>query len=220
MMRRALLEWTLVCRMPSDAVSAAVVGRNLVVASLIGDLAEEEGMKRVLKLIVAVSLAAAAVSFVGSSAEVSDGAPCPAGVTAWLAGHAIPFDTTDPDAPHDDLEPLRDIIGDARIVALGEQTHGTKEFFDMKHRIFRFLVEEMGFRIFAFEADWYGLMALNACLLPDGPPIETAFRNLAYWTWQTEEVMALLQWMRAYNEATPGRPVQLVGLDVNVYVDH
>lgn len=84
----------------------------------------------------------------------------------------------------------------------------------MKHRIFRFLVEEMGFRLLGFEADWCGLIELNICLLPDGPPIETAFRNLAYWTWKTEEVMSLLRWMRAFNESNPvGAPVQLVGLD-------
>lgn len=139
---------------------------------------------------------------------------CPPEVTAWLVEHAIPFVTTDPEAPLDDLEPLREIIGDARIVALGEQTHGTSEFFQMKHRIFRFLVEEMGFRVFAFEADWLGLIELNACLQAGGPPIEAAFGNLGYWVWQTEEVMGLLRWMRAFNEAHPdGRPVQLVGVD-------
>jgi len=54
----------------------------------------------------------------------------------------------------DDLEPLRSLVGDARIVSLGEATHGTREFFLMKHRILRFLVERMGFTAFAIEATW------------------------------------------------------------------
>jgi len=171
-------------------------------------------MKSVSQPIIAVCVIAALVLLAFSSDETPDGAPCPAEVTAWLIDQAVPFDSTDPTASLDDLESLRAIIGDARIVGLGEQTHGTKEFFEIKHRIFRFLVEEMGFRLLGFEADWCGLIELNACLLPDGPPIETAFRNLAYWTWKTEEVMSLLRWMRAFNESNPvGAPVQLVGLD-------
>lgn len=165
-------------------------------------------------LIVAASLIAALASFACLSDDSQDEMACPPEVTAWLLDHALPFDSTNPTAQLDDLEPLRAIIGAARIVALGEQTHGTKEFFEMKHRIFRFLVEEMGFRLLGFEADWCGLIELNTCLLPAGPPIETAFRNLVYWTWQTEEVMSLLRWMRAFNESNPvGAPVQLVGLD-------
>lgn len=48
--------------------------------------------------------------------------------------------------------PLKQIIGNARVVALGEATHGTREFFQMKHRILEFLVREMGFTTFGIEA--------------------------------------------------------------------
>jgi hypothetical protein len=62
-------------------------------------------------------------------------------VSAWLRENAIPFDTTDPNSDFEDLMPLKELIGDARIVALGEATHGTHEFFQLKHRMLRFLVE-------------------------------------------------------------------------------
>ena len=52
----------------------------------------------------------------------------------------------------DDLQPLS-FLGKAKIVGLGEATHGTYEFFRLKHRIFRLLVENYNFRIFGFEAD-------------------------------------------------------------------
>ena len=46
------------------------------------------------------------------------------------------------------------MVGDARIVALGENTRGTRDFFEMKTRVLRFLVEEMGFRTFAMQVNW------------------------------------------------------------------
>ena len=65
-------------------------------------------------------------------------------INNWLRENAIPFNTTEPGSGFDDLMPLKEIIGDARIVALGEATHGTREFFQMKHRMLEFLVKEMG----------------------------------------------------------------------------
>jgi erythromycin esterase len=53
---------------------------------------------------------------------------------AWLRDNAVPLATTEPGSGFADLEPLRKVIGDARIVSLGEATHGTREFFQLKHR--------------------------------------------------------------------------------------
>lgn len=54
----------------------------------------------------------------------------------------------------DDLSPLAGMIGDARIVAVGKATHGTREFFLLKHRLVEFLVAELGLTTFATEANW------------------------------------------------------------------
>ncbi len=75
-------------------------------------------------------------------------------VPAWLAANAHPFAGPHLSLPHTDLEFLRDIVGDARVVSLGENTHGARDFFEMKARILRFLVEEVGFNTFAIEATW------------------------------------------------------------------
>jgi erythromycin esterase len=66
-------------------------------------------------------------------------------VEEWIASHAIRLTT--PQAGHGfkDMEPLKQAIGDARIVSLGEATHGTREFFQLKHRMLEFLATEMGF---------------------------------------------------------------------------
>jgi len=155
------------------------------------------------------------IGLVASAADDDASDACPSEVTKWLSQCAISLETTDPTVSLEDLEPLRAIIGDARIVGLGEQTHGTSQFSEMKHRIFRFLVEEMGFRLLAFEADWFSVRELNSCLRPGGQAIESAFSSLGYRVWQTNEVMALLHWIRGFNEANPDdRPVQLVGADI------
>jgi erythromycin esterase len=56
------------------------------------------------------------------------------------------------------------IFQDARIIGLGEATHGSKEFFDAKHRIFRYLVENHGIKVFAFEADFGESLYLNEAI--------------------------------------------------------
>jgi hypothetical protein len=61
-----------------------------------------------------------------------------------------------------DLEPFRALVGDARVVALGESWHTSGGFYLMKHRLFRFLVEEMGFRAFAIESNWDAVEQMNA----------------------------------------------------------
>ncbi len=118
----------------------------------------------------------------------------------WLKANAIPFDTTEPNSSFDDLMPLKKIIVDARIVALGEATHGTHEFFQMKHRMLEFLVEEMGFNTFAMEANWPEANRINDYVhTGEGDPAEL-LKGLYFWTWDTQEVLDMIRWMRAYNE--------------------
>ena len=66
----------------------------------------------------------------------------------WLKNHIVRIKTVQAGNGFDDLEPIKKIIGDARIVGLGENTHGSSEVFQMKHRLVEFLASEMGFTIF------------------------------------------------------------------------
>lgn len=120
---------------------------------------------------------------------------------SWLEAHAIPLTGTEAGTDLSDLEPLRQIVGDARIVALGEGTHGTAEFFRMKHRVVEFLVREMGFDAFAMEANWADTERMNEYVRTGQGDATHRLHNLRYWTWQTQEVLDLVHWMRAHNEA-------------------
>lgn len=131
--------------------------------------------------------------------------PLPAGVHA-LAGLS---DTL----PRGDLEPLRRIVGNARFVALGESTHTSGGYYQAKARLIRFMVEEMGFRVLAFETPWLeALPAARYVASCAGTP-EAALAGLTT-VWQDTNVRDLLRWMCEYNRAHPGDPVSFFGFDV------
>src|SRR5688500_7629555 len=73
-----------------------------------------------------------------------------------LAGYAPAIPTTD------DLAPFGALVGDASVVGLGESWHSSGGFYLMKHRLFRYLVEENGFRAFAIESNWEAVERTNA----------------------------------------------------------
>ncbi len=131
----------------------------------------------------------------------------------WLKANAIPFDTTEPNHSFEDLMPLKKIIGDARIVALGEATHGTHEFLQMKHRMLKFLVEEMGFNIFAMEANWPEANLINDYVhTGKGEPAQIL---RGYAGDEGEEVLDMIEWMRAYNENPSNtRKISFYGFDI------
>lgn len=134
-------------------------------------------------------------------------------VSEWIAAHAIRLAT--PVAGHgfDDMEPLREVVGDARIVSLGEATHGTREFFQLKHRMLEFLVTKMGFSIFSIEANMPEAYRLNDYVLRgEGDPAQL-LKGMYFWTWDTEEVLDMIRWMRAYNQSGKGR-VEFTGFDM------
>lgn len=138
--------------------------------------------------------------------------PIPAEATAWIESNAVPFDGSHLSLPHDDIGFLRNLVGDARIVSLGENTHGTRDFFEMKARILRFLVEEMAFDAFAIEATWPEANRLDTYVRTgQGNPAEL-LSGLYFWTWNTESVLEMIEWIRAHNEA--GGDVGFYGFDM------
>lgn len=139
----------------------------------------------------------------------------PPELTAWLQVNAASFSTTDPAAGVADLAPFQKIIADARVVALGEDTHGTHEFAEMKDRLLRFLVTRMGFTLFAMEANWPEANRLNDYVLGgDGDPA-ALLKGLYFWTWNTQEVLDLIRWMRTYNDRRGSAPaISFLGFDM------
>ncbi len=136
-------------------------------------------------------------------------------IQAWIQQAAIPLTTTDPQAALDDLQPLQQMVGNATIVGLGEESHGSREFFTMKQRLVEFLVEKMGFTLFAIEGSWTaGMLANQYVLTGQGDP-QAVLQQFHAWIWNTQEVLSLLEWMRAYNaDPTHAQKVHFAGFDM------
>jgi erythromycin esterase len=138
--------------------------------------------------------------------------PSPQAVS-WLRSRAIPVATVEAENGFADLEPLKKLIGDARVVSLGEQTHGTREFFQMKHRLVEFLASEMGFTIFAIEANMPESYRVNDYILSGKGDPKELLKGMYFWTWNTQEVLDMIEWMRRFNESGRGR-ILFTGFDM------
>lgn len=134
-------------------------------------------------------------------------------VISALQEHTIALKTVQAGSGFEDLQPLKPILEGKRIIALGEATHGTREFFQMKHRMLEFLVKEMGYENFGMETSPDVGQALDDYIHGgSGNP-----REVLYWPWATAEVMDMLDWMRAYNADTlTARKIAFHGIDPTV----
>ena len=117
-----------------------------------------------------------------------------------------------------DLSGLLDRIADARVVLLGEASHGTAEFYDMRARITRELIERKGFRIVAVEADWPDAAQIDHFVRDTRlePTVEATFTRFPTWMWANRQVLEFVRWLRNHNSrfTSPSEAVGFFGLDL------
>ncbi|MFF5706941.1 erythromycin esterase family protein [Streptomyces sp. NPDC012794] len=141
-------------------------------------------------------------------------------IARWLDEHAKPLSTLTPGAPVEDLQPLGEALRGTRIIGLGESTHGTSEFFRLKHRMLEFLVREEGFTALAMEASQSAARALDAYVRYGAGSPERLVARLGFWTWRTREMVDLVEWLRAHNRDLPAeRRIRFVGTDPQLCAD-
>ena len=105
-----------------------------------------------------------------------------------------------------DLNGLLERIGDSRLVLLGEATHGTAEFYDMRARITRELIEKKGFNIIAVEADWPDATSIDFYIRgpSHNPGNKSDFRAKPFsgfpsWMWANQSVLEFTHWLKDNN---------------------
>jgi erythromycin esterase len=107
------------------------------------------------------------------------------------------------------------IPGDARIIALGEATHGNAEFQQLKLDVFRVMVEKYGVRAFGLEGDYGGCEAVNRYIHGGEGNAEEAAAAIGFAIYRTQQMADLIGWMRTYNDsAAEGEDLRFYGFDM------
>ncbi len=116
-----------------------------------------------------------------------------------ISHHCEAFETLE-DA---DINPLLERIGNARVVLIGEASHGTSEFYRMRARITQRLIETKGFNIIAAEADWPDAARIDHYVRQrDVAPSEwEAFGRFPTWMWRNEDVREFIDWLHEHNKS-------------------
>lgn len=135
-------------------------------------------------------------------------------IQQWLSGTACPLTSLVAGAPVEDLAPLGKALAGVRVVGLGEASHGTREFFQLKHRLVEYLVTELGYSVLAMEASESAAPAVDAYVRDGVGDAANVVAGLGFWTWRTEEVVTLVEWMRSYNAERPAsEQIGFAGID-------
>ena len=107
---------------------------------------------------------------------------------------------------------------EAQIVALGEATHGNKEFQQLRLDVFQVLAEQYGVRAFALEGDFGGCEAVNRYIHGGSGTAAEALSAIGFAICRTDEMERLVEWMREYNaSAAPGEDLRFYGFDMQQY---
>lgn len=129
--------------------------------------------------------------------------------------YALPFES---DA---DLLPLLEAIGDAKIVLLGEASHGTSEFYTVRAKLSKMLIEQKGFSAIAIEGDWPSAQHVNRyikgydAVQKTTQEILKSFSRWPTWMWANEEIATFVDWLKKHNSnKTPDQKAGFYGIDM------
>ncbi|MCH7903517.1 MAG: erythromycin esterase family protein [Armatimonadetes bacterium] len=132
-----------------------------------------------------------------------------------LSRASLPLKTVVAGNGFDDMALMAKSLQGVEVVGMGEPTHGSREVFQMKHRMFEYLVENHGFTVFALESNMSDTVALDRYVLYGEGSVQEAARAQGFWTWSTEEIVDLLEWMRTYNtDPEHLQKLRVVGIDM------
>lgn len=132
-----------------------------------------------------------------------------------IEANAYPLETAH------DFDPLLEAIGDAKIVMLGEASHGTSEFYTTRAELTKRLIKEKGFTNIAVEGDWPSCREINRYIKgydheeKEAEEVLQAFNRWPTWMWANKEIAALMKWLKSYNHSQETtQQIGFYGIDV------
>lgn len=132
----------------------------------------------------------------------------------------MPLRPTPLDGAPGRYDPLLELVGEARLVLIGEASHGTEEFYAERAAITRRLIEERGFLAVAAEADWPDAYRVNCYVRGTSDDRDAGaalgeFRRFPAWMWRNMEVLRFVEWLRGHNlQRDPERRAGFYGIDL------
>lgn len=174
-----------------------------------------------VRFVPLVGQTAGQASTAGDNSQASAGHQGPRGpstaridASSLIAEAAEPFDDID----QANLDKMLERIGDARVVLIGEASHGTSEFYRFRARITQELIKRKGFNFVAAEADWPDAARVNHYVrnLKSRPGEWTAFSRFPSWMWRNREVQTFVDWLHQHNQqvAQVEKCIGFYGLDL------
>src|SRR5437763_14511395 len=108
----------------------------------------------------------------------------------------------------DVMAPILDLVGDARVVMIGEASHGTDEFYRYRAEITKRLISDMGFTAVCAEADWPDAWRVNRFVRGFSDDHNSAealagFKRFPQWMWRNTVVLEFINWLRERNDKLP-----------------
>jgi len=134
----------------------------------------------------------------------------------WAHKNVSEIETLTLTEKQNDLEQLKQIIGNAQVVCLGENIHDIHEQYKLKHRFIEYLVEELGFTGFILEASLPYSKQINEYIQGGTGNINEIMSNMPGWfLWDTQEMLNIINWMQAYNVNPKNeKKIQFYGIDI------
>lgn len=138
--------------------------------------------------------------------------------TNWITDNSITIEDANPDSElniFNSNTPIK--FENAKIYGFGEASHNTKEFFDIKAKFFKYLVNNKGLKVFIMEESYQAEEGINEWLKGGKGDKKTIANNFNVGFWYTKEITDLLEWMRNYNIEKPEEEqIRFYGMDIQL----
>jgi len=137
-----------------------------------------------------------------------------------LNGFLLPIDINPVNENFEDLSVFSSVLDGNRIIALGEATHGTKDFTEFKHRLVKYLITELNYKLIVLEGDFAGSKVMNEYVLQGKGEALNALLEMGYGIGMTTEFLEMIEWIKNYNsKQEDSKKVKFYGTDTQSPLD-